>query len=107
MKLTDTAIKKARAREAAYNMSECEGLFLRVAPSGGKLWRWKYRHAGKEKLMSFGGYPGVSLAEARERHKEARKLLASGIDPMAQRKAVKTAELLSKAPDACYASLLP
>lgn len=95
MKLTDTAIKKARAREKAYSMSDGEGLFLRIAPSGGKLWRWKYRYEGKEKLMSFGGYPDVSLAEARERHREARKLLASGIDPMAQRKALKTAERLS------------
>jgi integrase len=95
MTLTDTAIKKARARERAYNMSDGEGLFLRIAPSGGKLWRWKYRHEGKEKLMSFGGYPGVSLAGARERHREARALLSNGVDPMAQRKALKTAERLS------------
>src|SRR5580704_7511342 len=60
-------------------------------PPGGKLWRWKYRFEGAEKLMSFGGYPDVSLIDARERHGAARKLLASGVDPMTQRKADKVA----------------
>lgn len=55
------------------------------------MWRWKYRHEGKEKLMSFGKYPDVKLAMARDRHVEARRLLANGLDPMAQRKAAKTA----------------
>ncbi|MGY0633854.1 Arm DNA-binding domain-containing protein [Luteimonas sp. A478] len=49
---------------------------LEVAPSGGKLWRWKYRYEGKEKRLALGAYPEVELAEARERHAEARKLLA-------------------------------
>ena len=68
---------------------------MTITPAGGKLWRWKYRHEGKEKLMSFGQYPDVPLALARDRHTEARKLLATGVDPMAQRKAVKTAEHVS------------
>ena len=51
LKLTDTAIKKARAREKAYNMSDGEGLFLRIAPSGGKLWRWKYRSLREIKVI--------------------------------------------------------
>jgi hypothetical protein len=92
---TDGYGDQESAGKKAYNMSDGEGLLLRIAPSGGKLWRWKYRHDGKEKLMSFGKYPSVPLAEARNRHQEARKLLASGVDPMAQRKALKTAELLS------------
>jgi hypothetical protein len=92
MALSDTAIKKAKATEKAYSMSDGEGLYLWVTPSGGKLWRWGYRFESKEKLMSFGKYPDVSLAQAREHHKEARKLLASRIDPMAQRKADKTVE---------------
>ena len=92
MALSDTAIKKAKATEKAYSMSDGEGLYLWVTPSGGKLWRWGYRFESKEKLMSFGKYPDVSLAQARERHKEARRLLASKIDPMAQRKADKTVE---------------
>ena len=60
-------------------------------PSGGKKWRASYRHEEKQKTMTFGGYPEVSLALARERHRNARRLLAEGLDPMEQRKAVKTA----------------
>jgi integrase len=73
-------------------MGDGGGLYLWVKPTGGKLWRWSYRFDGKEKLMSLGKYPDVSLAQARERHSEARKLFATGVDPMAQRKAEKTAE---------------
>ncbi len=58
-------------------MSDGGGLYLFVTPPGGKLWRWKYRFEGREKLMSFGGYPDVSPSLARERHLEARKLLVS------------------------------
>ena len=90
--LTDTEIKRAKAAEKAYSMGDGGGLYLWVKPTGGKLWRWSYRFEGKEKLMSLGKYPDVSLAQARERHAEARKLLAMGVDPMAQRKAEKTAE---------------
>ena len=90
--LTDTEIKRAKAKEKAYSMGDGGGLYLRVKPTGGKLWRWSYRFEGKEKLMSLGKYPDVSLAQARERYTEARKLLATSVDPMAQRKAEKTAE---------------
>jgi len=68
MALTDTEIKKAKAKEQAYNMSDSRGLYLCVTPAGGKLWRWKYRYEGKETLMSFGKYPDVPLALARDRH---------------------------------------
>ena len=76
-------------------MGDGGGMYLWITPAGGKLWRWSYRYEGKEKLMSLGKYPDVSLAQARERHSEARKLFASGLDPMAQRKAAKTAEQVS------------
>ncbi len=89
MALTDTGVRKIKAKGNAYRLSDGGGLYLWVTPAGGKLWRWKYRHEGKEKLMSFGSYPDVSLSLARERHAEARKLLATGTDPMAQRKAEK------------------
>jgi len=89
MALTDTQIRKAKAGDEAYRMTDGNGLYLWVTPAGGKLWRWKYRHAGKEKLMSFGKYPSVSLLEAREKRSEASKLLAAGLDPMAQRKEEK------------------
>ena len=89
--LTDTAIKRATAGELDYKMADARGLFLLVTKAGGKLWRWKYRFEGQEKKMSFGQYPEVTLAEVRVLHAAARRLLASGVDPMARRKAEKTA----------------
>ncbi len=92
MALTDTEIRKAKPEEAtAYRISDGGGLYLQVSPAGGKLWRWKYRFDGKEKVMAFGSYPDVLLSLARERHLEARKTLATGTDPMAERKAEKAA----------------
>ena len=91
MALTDTVIRKATAKLTVYRLTDGGGLYLQVTPAGGRLWRWKYRFDGREKLMSFGSYPDVSLSLARERHVEARKLLASGTDPMAERKAQKAA----------------
>jgi hypothetical protein len=73
-------------------LSDSGSLYLWVTPAGGKLWRWACKHEGKEKLMSFGKYPDVPLVQARERHIEARRLLAGGLDPMAERKSVKTLE---------------
>ncbi len=97
MALTDTEIRKAKASDKAYRMSDGNGLYLWLTPAGGKLWRWAYDYSGKEKLMTFGRYPDVPLALARERHGAARKLLATGIDPMAQRKAEKTAQMATSA----------
>ena len=91
MALTDIQVKKAKAKDKPYRLSDGGGLYLWLTPAGGKLWRWGYVYRGKEKLMSFGKYPGVPLAMARERHAEARKLLAADVDPMAQRKAEKVA----------------
>lgn len=87
MALRDTAIRKAKTKETAYRLTDGRGLYLLIMPAGGKLWRWKYRFEGREKLMSLGRYPDVSLSQARERHSAARKQLATGRDPMAQRKA--------------------
>jgi hypothetical protein len=95
MALTDMEIRKAKAKEKAYCLNDRGGLYLWITPAGGKLWRWAYRFDRKEKLMSLGKYPDVSLAQARERHAEARKLLATGVDPMAQRKAETTAEKIA------------
>jgi hypothetical protein len=67
MGLSDTAIKHARSAEKPFKLTDGKGLFLLVAPSGGKLWRWKYRFEGKEKLMPLGAYPDVSLADATRR----------------------------------------
>jgi len=68
-----------------------------VNPIGSKLWRWKYRVAGKEKLLALGSYPVVSLQDARQRHEEARRLLAQGQDPSELRKAQKTARVQAEA----------
>jgi hypothetical protein len=91
MRLTDIQIKRIKPDAKPYKVSDGGGLFLWVTPSGGKIWRWTYRHEGRAKLMTFGKYPDVPLSLARERHTEARKLLAAGTDPMAERKAEKAA----------------
>lgn len=90
MALTDTEIRKAKPVTKPRKLSDSGGLYLHVMPTGGKLWRWAYRFEGKQKLMALGSYPDVSLAMVRERHASARRMLASGVDPMAQRKAEKT-----------------
>lgn len=87
MPLSDVAVRTLKARERAYKVYDREGLFLLVNPNGSKLWRWRYRFDRKEKLMALGEYPVVRLAEARDQHLVARKILAAGIDPMAERKA--------------------
>jgi Arm DNA-binding domain len=83
--LTDVKVKQTKARTVAFKLSD-GGLFLYVTPNGGKLWRWTYRYQGKPKLMALGKYPDVSLTIARKRHSEGRELLATGVDPMAQKK---------------------
>ena len=86
MRLTDTAIRQAKPRPKAYKLFDGGGLYLEVAPSGGKWWRCKYYFAGKEKRISLGTYPAVSLKEARLKHAEARKQLANGINPSEMKK---------------------
>lgn len=94
-KLSDVVCKQAKPRDSSYPLSDGGGLFLWVTPAGGKSWRWQYRFGGKRKLMTFGPYPAVSLANARKLHLEARETLVAGIDPMAQRKAQKKADTLT------------
>lgn len=89
-KLTDTGVKNAKPGPKPVKKFDGEGLFLLIQTSGAKLWRLKYRVDGKEKLISLGTYPEVTLKEARERRDEARKLLAKGSDPSAARQAVKS-----------------
>ena len=91
MSLTDTTIRHAQPRDKPRKLFDGRGLYLEVAPSGGKWWRLKYRFAGKEKRLSLGVYPDVSLKQARQRREEARQLLAREIDPSEYRKAQKAA----------------
>lgn len=95
MPLTDTSVRSAKPKDRAYKLSDERGLHLHVTSQGSKLWRWAFRFDNKQKLMALGQYPDVSLAQARDGRESARKLLASGIDPMAQRKAEKVARRLS------------
>ncbi len=81
MPLSDVTIRAAKPGPKPVKLSDERGLFLLVQPSGGKLWRLKYRIAGREKKLSLGRYPDVALKEARERAADARKLIANGIDP--------------------------
>jgi hypothetical protein len=87
--LTETRIRAARPAEKPYKVFDERGLFMLVTPSGGRLWRLRYRHGGVEKLLAIGAYPDVSLKRAREKRDDARKLLADGIDPSAKRRAEK------------------
>lgn len=91
MALTDLQIRKAQGKEKAYKLADGGGLFLLVKPGGSKLWQQKYRHLGKERLLSHGPYPDVSLAAARQKRDEARALIAEGTDPGQQKKLDKIA----------------
>lgn len=87
MALTIKEIDNAKPIGKPYKLSDSGGLCLLVTPSGAKLWRWRYRFDGKEKMMALGEYPLVPLSRARELHFAARKKLADGVDPMAERRA--------------------
>lgn len=85
MNLTDTAVRHFKGGDRPRKMADGKGLYLLVTPSGARYWRWKYRHAGREKVLALGVYPDVSVAQARAKHWEARLLLQTGVDPAAQR----------------------
>jgi len=93
MKLSDTAVRKAKPEAKSYKMADGGGMYLEVMPTGSKYWRLKYRFGGKEKRLAFGVYPDVSLAQARERRDDARKLLANGTDPGAVKQAQKASKV--------------
>ena len=95
MPLTDPEIRKLKPAEKRVRLFDGGGMYLEVAPTGGKLWRLKFRFDGKEKLLSLGTYPDTGLKEARKRREEARQLLAEGTDPSAQRKALRQARKLA------------
>ena len=86
MSLTDTGVRSAKPRQKRYKVSDGRGLYLLIEANGSKLWRFKYRFAGKEKKLALGAYPEVTLAMASDRHIDARRMLANGIDPAEYRK---------------------
>ncbi len=87
--LTETRIRAAKGAEKPYKLRDGGGLHLLVTPAGGRLWRMRYRHRGRESMIGLGSYPEVSLKVARARRDEARKLLGSGGDPAAARRAAR------------------
>ncbi|WP_159281979.1 tyrosine-type recombinase/integrase [Rahnella variigena] len=93
MPLSDIQIKRAKPAEKPFTLNDGNGLSLLVETSGGKGWRFRYRFAGKPKMISFGVYPTVSLADARARREEAKSQLARGINPSEARKAGKLAQM--------------
>ena len=85
MPLTEFQVKNAKPSDKPHKLADGGGLYLLVQPSGSKLWRLKYRFAEKEKVLAFGAYPIVGIADARTAREEAKKLLATGTDPALKR----------------------
>lgn len=95
-KLNVSKIKALKPRARDYKMSDGRGLYLLVTKGGGKLWRFKYRRGGKEKLLTLGAFPDVGLKAARDMRDAARERLAEGIDPGAERKSIEEADTTSE-----------
>jgi len=91
MTISDRALKAAKPRQKPYRLYDRDGLYCEVAPTGGRLWRLRFRFGKKDKRLALGTYPEISLADARERCAEARQLLVKKIDPSVQRRAEKVA----------------
>jgi integrase len=96
MPLTDRAIKLAELREKQYKLFDEKGLYLLVNPNGSRYWRLKYRISGKEKTLSIGVYPEISLKEARDERDKARKQLKEGVDPSADKQVQKILQNVSR-----------
>ncbi|RII26677.1 MAG: integrase [Geobacter sp.] len=89
--LSEIQVRNAKPKAQDYKLMDGFGLYLLVTPTGGKLWRFDYRCLDKRKVVAFGAYPAVSLADARQRREDARKLLSNGVDPAEVKKAQKAA----------------
>lgn len=90
--LTELSVRAAKAAEKPYKLYDDRGLFMLVTTAGGRLWRFKYRVGGAEKLLTLGAYPDVSLKRAREKRDDARRALADGINPGAKCRAESDAK---------------
>lgn len=97
MPLTDLEVRRAAPRAETYRISDSRGMYLEVAPSGGKYWRLKYRFLDREKRLALGVYPDVTLAHARRERDEARAMLADGVDPGQAKKEKKRLARLNAA----------
>ena len=97
MALSVVAIKAAKGRDKPYKLADHDGLYLLVASTGARYWRMNYRHLGKQKTLSFGAWPEVGLAEARQQRDAARKVIARGDDPAEQIKLERIAASVASA----------
>ena len=95
MALTEIEVRNAKPREKDWKLADEKGLYLFISKAGGKLWRFKFRVHGREKKLSLGAYPEISLAKARKLRDEARATRADGQDPSLERKKAKFAAKLS------------
>ena len=95
MALNNTQVKNAKPEARPYKLADGEGMYLHVQPNGGKYWRLKYRHGGKEKVLAIGTYPALSIVDARKRREKARDLLREGIDPSRAKKTEKELDRLN------------
>src|SRR5690554_1517270 len=86
--LTDSQVRTAKSTERPYKLADSRGLYLQIAPNGGRYWRFNYRCRGRQKTLALGTYPDGPLSRARKRHHEARRLLAEGVDPGLVKQAV-------------------
>lgn len=94
MPLTDVKVRQSKPTPKPYRLSDGDGLYVQITETG-KYWRWNYRYLGKQKTLAYGVYPDVSLVQARDRHRDARKLLADGVDPGQVKKEDKRAAKLA------------
>ncbi|NDL65348.1 tyrosine-type recombinase/integrase [Acerihabitans arboris] len=95
MPLSVRQIETLKSQDKPYKLADGGGLFLHVTPKGNKSWRLKYRFGGKEKLMTFGLFPSITLAEARQHRDKARAMLAAGMDPSEEKKSRRAESLIS------------
>jgi hypothetical protein len=93
MPLAATTVKKAKAKDKPYKLSDEKGMYLLINPKGAKYWRLKYRYGGKEKTLALGVYPDVSLSDARDKRDAARKLIANDVDPGVTKRLAKQTQL--------------
>ena len=89
MALTDTKVRSAKTEAKEYSLVDGDGMFLLIHPNGSKYWRFRFRFGGKQHLMAFGVYPETSLADARQKREEARRLVAAAIDSLEYKRVVK------------------
>lgn len=97
MPLTDAKIRNAKPADKPQKLADGGGLYLEVRPTGAKLWRYRYRIAGKENVFAIGDYPTIGLSDARDEHRKARALVEQGIHPSHNRQAERLANVTANA----------